>query len=135
MLVLSRKVQQKIQIGDKVTITIVRVKGQTVRVGIEAPKDVRVVRSELEALARTSRAAVKESVEIPMTPVDPMAAAACTAGEEAGEMPCTDGSDCRSNNRRRSLGASTAPLLRRSTRLGPASLRGLAPYVQQRAAR
>ena len=62
MLVLTRKVQQQIQIGDKVTITIVRVKGQTVRVGIEAPKDVRVIRSELTALTQVeSRSASKSN--------------------------------------------------------------------------
>ena len=47
MLVLTRKLQQQIKIGDQVTITILRVKGQTVRVGIEAPRDVRVIRGEL----------------------------------------------------------------------------------------
>jgi carbon storage regulator len=47
MLVLSRKQQEQIKIGDQITVTIVRVKGNTVRVGIEAPRDVRVVRSEL----------------------------------------------------------------------------------------
>lgn len=49
MLVLTRKVQEQIKIGDNITITIVRVKGQSVRVGIEAPFDVRVMRSELDA--------------------------------------------------------------------------------------
>jgi carbon storage regulator CsrA len=47
MLVLTRKIQQQIKIGEQVTITILRVKGQTVRVGIEAPRDVRVIRGEL----------------------------------------------------------------------------------------
>jgi carbon storage regulator CsrA len=47
MLVLTRKLQQQIKIGEQVTITILRVKGQTVRVGIEAPRDVRVIRGEL----------------------------------------------------------------------------------------
>ena len=49
MLVLTRKQQQRIQIGDNVTITILRVKGQTVRVGIEAPEEIRVLRGELPA--------------------------------------------------------------------------------------
>ena len=48
MLVLTRKAQQRIQIGDNITITVVRVKGQSVRVGIEAPNDVRVIRGELQ---------------------------------------------------------------------------------------
>ncbi|GAA4422902.1 carbon storage regulator [Bremerella cremea] len=48
MLVLTRKQQQQIQIGEGVTITILKVKGNTVRIGIEAPSDVKIVRSELE---------------------------------------------------------------------------------------
>jgi carbon storage regulator len=47
MLVLTRKTQERIQIGDNVTITVVRIKGNTVRVGIEAPQEIRVVRGEL----------------------------------------------------------------------------------------
>ena len=47
MLVLTRKTTEKIQIGENVTITILRVKGQAVRVGIDAPRDVRIVRTEL----------------------------------------------------------------------------------------
>ncbi|HEY4312199.1 MAG TPA: carbon storage regulator [Pirellulales bacterium] len=47
MLVLSRKTRQQIRIGDDITVTILLVKGQVVRVGIEAPRDVRVLRAEL----------------------------------------------------------------------------------------
>ena len=47
MLVLTRKMQQQIRIGDSITITILRVKGNAVRVGVEAPRQVRVVRAEL----------------------------------------------------------------------------------------
>jgi carbon storage regulator CsrA len=47
MLVLTRKSQEKIQIGDNITITILRVKGQTVRVGIDAPRSTKVIRGEL----------------------------------------------------------------------------------------
>jgi carbon storage regulator len=47
MLVLTRKLHETIRIGPDITITIVRVKGNTVRVGIEAPDSVRVVRGEL----------------------------------------------------------------------------------------
>jgi len=48
MLVLTRKQQQQIQIGEGVTITILKIKGNTVRIGIDAPSDVRIVRGELE---------------------------------------------------------------------------------------
>jgi len=47
MLVLSRKQQQQIKIGEEITVTILRVSGSTVRVGIQAPREVRVVRGEL----------------------------------------------------------------------------------------
>jgi carbon storage regulator CsrA len=47
MLVLSRKLQQEILIGDNVKVTVLKVKGNTVRLGIEAPRSVRVVRGEL----------------------------------------------------------------------------------------
>ena len=47
MLVLTRKLQQQIKIGDSITVTVLRVKGSTVRIGVQAPRDVRVVRGEL----------------------------------------------------------------------------------------
>jgi carbon storage regulator CsrA len=49
MLVLTRKQKESIKIGDSIVITILRVQGQSVRVGIEAPREVRVVRGELSA--------------------------------------------------------------------------------------
>lgn len=47
MLVLSRKVGERIRIGDNVTITVVRITGGGVRLGIEAPTELPVVREEL----------------------------------------------------------------------------------------
>lgn len=47
MLVLSRKLKQEILIGENIKITVLKVKGNTVRLGIEAPRDVHVVRGEL----------------------------------------------------------------------------------------
>lgn len=47
MLVLTRKIKQQIQIGPNITITILQVKGQAVRVGIEAPREMNVLRTEL----------------------------------------------------------------------------------------
>ena len=49
MLVPSRKESQRIRLGDEVCITIVKISGDKVRVGIEAPADVLVLRDELEA--------------------------------------------------------------------------------------
>jgi carbon storage regulator len=49
MLVLSRKESQRIRLGDSIVITIVKISGDKVRVGIDAPSDVLVLRDELEA--------------------------------------------------------------------------------------
>ena len=49
MLVLTRKNQEEIVIGDSIKVTVLKVKGSTVKLGIEAPKDLRVRRSELIA--------------------------------------------------------------------------------------
>ncbi|MCC7337265.1 MAG: carbon storage regulator [Pirellulaceae bacterium] len=48
MLVLSRKENETICIGDQITIHISHIKGSRVRVGIEAPSDVSIMRGELE---------------------------------------------------------------------------------------
>jgi carbon storage regulator len=47
MLVLSRKPGEKILIGDNVAVTIVRIGPNTVRIGIEAPRNMNIVREEL----------------------------------------------------------------------------------------
>jgi carbon storage regulator len=47
MLVLTRKYQEKIRIGENITITVLRMKGKAVRLGIEAPGNVPVIRGEL----------------------------------------------------------------------------------------
>lgn len=47
MLVLSRHLNEKIVIGDDVVITIVEIRGDKVRLGIEAPQDVTVHRQEV----------------------------------------------------------------------------------------
>ena len=48
MLVLSRKVGERILIGDEISVTVVRVAGGGVRLGIEAPNEMTVVREELK---------------------------------------------------------------------------------------
>lgn len=48
MLILSRKATQSFQIGDHVTVTVCGIKGNKARIGIHAPKDVAIVRTELK---------------------------------------------------------------------------------------
>lgn len=47
MLILTRRVGETLMIGDEVTVTVLGVKGNQVRVGINAPKDVSVHREEI----------------------------------------------------------------------------------------
>lgn len=57
MLVLSRKKNESIRINDSITIVIVEIRGDKVRLGIEAPKEVPVHRSEVyEAIRRNAAA-------------------------------------------------------------------------------
>lgn len=49
MLVLSRKVGERIWIGDNISVTVVRITGGGVRIGIDAPSELPVVREELKS--------------------------------------------------------------------------------------
>lgn len=49
MLVLTRKSQEQILIDGQIVVTVVKIHGNAVRIGIEAPQDVRVVRGEIAA--------------------------------------------------------------------------------------
>lgn len=51
MLVLSRKVGERILIGEHIAITVVRIGPNTVRLGIDAPRSVRIAREELHVAA------------------------------------------------------------------------------------
>jgi len=62
MLVLSRKENERIRLGDSIVLTIVRVSGDKVRLGIQAPPDVLVLRDELETFAATIPASALPAV-------------------------------------------------------------------------
>ena len=47
MLILSRKMDQKIKIGEEITVTIIEIRGDQVKIGVEAPKNVKVFRQEI----------------------------------------------------------------------------------------
>ncbi len=57
MLVLSRKVSERIWIGDEISVTIVRINGNAVRVGINAPSHLTVIRDELKQRQKKTDAA------------------------------------------------------------------------------
>lgn len=67
MLVLSRKPGERILIGDDISVTVVRIGPNTVRLGIDAPKDKNIVREELceDEETRESHSRVEEKIQLP----------------------------------------------------------------------
>jgi carbon storage regulator len=66
MLVLSRKKDEKIVIGDSITLMVIEIRGDKVRLGIDAPRDVSVHREEVyEAIKREQTATDKPSADEP----------------------------------------------------------------------
>ncbi|EID84476.1 carbon storage regulator (csrA) [Treponema sp. JC4] len=62
MLILSRKIDEKIKIGDNITITLIDVHGDQVKIGVEAPKNVKVFRQEVfDAIQSENKVAAVES--------------------------------------------------------------------------
>lgn len=58
MLALTRKVGERIVIGDNVVVTVVSIKGDSIRLAIEAPKDIKIYRGEIfEAIAAENKQA------------------------------------------------------------------------------
>ena len=74
MLILTRRVGETLMIGDEVTVTVLGVKGNQVRIGVNAPKEVAVHREEIYERIKRER----EGGDVPATP-----AAAVSAAEEA----------------------------------------------------
>lgn len=63
MLILTRKIDEKIKIGEDITITLIDVHGDQVKIGVEAPKNVKVFRQEVfDAIQSENKAAV---VDVP----------------------------------------------------------------------
>ena len=90
MLVVTRKPQEVVHIGNGITVTVVRVKGQSVRIGIEAPSDVRVVRAELlnaDSPADQARSEKPAAVETTV-PADAPAGISLPCTEASKLSPC-----------------------------------------------
>jgi len=59
MLVLTRKVDESIIIGDNIVVKVVSIENGVVKLGIEAPKEIAIIRNELiEEITQTNKAAV-----------------------------------------------------------------------------
>ena len=132
MLVLTRKTQQQIQIGPNITITVLQVKGQAVRLGIEAPRDVSVLRTEVAqriAAEEAAHDAGEHSTVIKKHSPSDVRCAPATPSLRLGTVP-SPGSATRKNPRCRAPRAERAPLLDYLKRTGPASFTTLAEVVR-----
>ena len=66
MLILSRKINEKVIIGDDITVSIIEIRGDQVRIGIDAPKIVKVFRQEVfDAIKAENKAASQSAPVIP----------------------------------------------------------------------
>ncbi|HEX9745807.1 MAG TPA: carbon storage regulator CsrA [bacterium] len=63
MLILSRKTEEKVVIAGNIEITVVEIRGDTVKLGINAPKDVKIYRSELVDAIREAAQASPSDLE------------------------------------------------------------------------
>ena len=67
MLILSRKTDEKIMIGDDISISIIEIRGDQVRIGVDAPKKVKVFRQEVfDAIKAENRAAAESKPVLPV---------------------------------------------------------------------
>ena len=57
MLILSRKTDQQIKIGDDITLTIIELRGDQVKIGVEAPKSIKVFRQEVFSAIKSENTA------------------------------------------------------------------------------
>jgi carbon storage regulator len=61
MLILSRKINEKIMIGDDISVSIIEIRGDQVRLGVNAPRSVKVFREEVFDAIRAENRAAAES--------------------------------------------------------------------------
>ncbi|GFP20570.1 carbon storage regulator [Candidatus Hakubella thermalkaliphila] len=70
MLILTRKAGQNLVIGDNITVKVLEIKGDAVKIRIEAPKEVAVNRQEVyEAIRQANREAALKKAELPRLPL------------------------------------------------------------------
>ena len=76
MLVLSRKVGERIHVGENIVLEIRRIAGNRVTLALDAPRNVRILRGELDVPAREFRASPPAEVTLEIAHLEPAEAAA-----------------------------------------------------------
>ena len=72
MLILSRKINEKIMIGDEISVSIIEIRGDQVRIGVDAPKTVKVFRQEVfDAIRAENKAAAQSAAILPALDIAP----------------------------------------------------------------
>jgi carbon storage regulator CsrA len=119
MLVLTRKTEETIQIGQDITITILRIKGKTVKIGVEASQGMPVLRGELLDVPEGRPAPAEPAAKA--TPTDSKTTPGELPADEAVE-PSPDRVSAASLPRRRAPCPTVAPDDLFTRCVGPASL-------------
>ena len=89
MLVLSRKLNETILIGDNIRVTLLGITGDKIKIGVDAPRDVRVFREELlEATRSTNKQALDAPiVSFDLSKIKKTTASASSAVSNNGKTP------------------------------------------------
>lgn len=97
MLILTRRVGESIVVGDDIVLTVFEVRGDAVRIGIEAPRSVKVNRKEIyEEIQRSNAQAVSSSDDA----VDALRGALGAPADDPGASPAGGDADPASGARR-----------------------------------
>ncbi len=70
MLILTRRIGETVMIGEEVVVTVLRVKGNQVRLGVEAPKHISVQREEIFQRIKQEGAAASATLTLPERSVE-----------------------------------------------------------------
>jgi len=72
MLILSRRLNEKIVIGDDIIVSVVEVRGDQVKLGIDAPRNVKVFRQEVfDAIQEENKKAAASGMQLPPMDIPP----------------------------------------------------------------
>jgi carbon storage regulator len=88
MLILSRKHNEKIVVGNDIEISIIEIKGDVVRLGVQAPQNVKVFRKEIfDAIQAENKAAASSPATLPELDFGPASSASSGAPDPSAASP------------------------------------------------